>query len=82
MPIGPGKYDGYCTEIQQRTLATGVVLLVMGGQHGSGFSVQVTDENLLVVPDLLRTIADQMEADLRSGQPLVATPPRAVKSEI
>ena len=62
--IGPGKYDDEVTRVQTRTQATGVILIVIGGNRGEGFSCQATLETTLKLPTMLRTIADQIEADL------------------
>jgi hypothetical protein len=62
--IGPGKYDDETTMVQKATNAIGVVLLVFGGNKGDGFSVQATLEMTLLLPTILRTIADQLDADV------------------
>lgn len=36
MALGPGKYDDLVTDIRTQTDAAGVVLLVFGGNKGSG----------------------------------------------
>lgn len=64
MATGPGKYDHEVTLIREGVGATTVILAVIGGSRGSGFSVQTQDpESLRVLPDILRTIADQIERD-------------------
>ena len=63
MAIGPGKYDEETTWVQARTQARGVILIVIGGNQGEGFSCQTTPEVLPLLPKMLRTIADQLEAD-------------------
>jgi hypothetical protein len=65
---GPGKYDELATYVRERTNARGVVLFVLTSEApGSGFSVQFTDAGVLVdVPEMLRSLADQVEADLES----------------
>lgn len=40
MPTGPGKYDDLCTVAREAAKAQAVVLIVLNGKHGSGFSVQ------------------------------------------
>lgn len=69
MTIGPGKYDEETTMIQARTQAAGVILIVIGGNKGEGFSCQATLEVTLALPKMLRTIADQMEADVQEITP-------------
>jgi hypothetical protein len=64
MAIGPGKYDEECTRARVATGAVGVVLIVIEGKRGSGFSVQVHDVADLqpgVLANMLRTVADELE---------------------
>ena len=63
MPMGPGKYDPYVTDIREKTGAYGVVLIVLGGEHGNGFSVQADGDTTLRLPELL----EQMAADIRAS---------------
>lgn len=66
MPRGPGKYDEVCTAARLATLADAVVLIVIDGDKGSGFSVQsVTTRSVAItarLPALLRSVADKIEA--------------------
>lgn len=64
MAFGPGKYDSLCTEVREKAKAEGVLLIVVNGTFGEGFSCQVTDEILFALPGMLRYIADEIE---RSG---------------
>jgi hypothetical protein len=64
MAHGPGKYDDACTAVRVATQAHGVALIIIGGHSGSGFSVQGPAEIQLALPLLLRTMADQIEADM------------------
>jgi hypothetical protein len=63
MTIGAGKYDEEATLVQQRTKAKGVIVIVLGGNQGEGFSCQATLEVVLTLPSMLRDIANQLEAD-------------------
>lgn len=63
MPIGPGKYDDLCTLVRERTEAKGVLLIVVGGNNGLGFSCQADLVTTLSLPQLLRTVADMLDAD-------------------
>jgi len=67
MAIGPGKYDDLCTLVRERAgIGTelrgegGVILIVVGGNKGSGFSCQATLDTTLALPDILEDIAKQM----------------------
>ena len=69
MSIGPGKYDEVCTQARISADALAVALIVLGGNKGSGFSVQcverANDKVMVELPKLLRSMADQIEADLK-----------------
>lgn len=62
MSFGPGKYDKETTLVQKLTGGS-VIVIVVGGDRGEGFSVQATADVLWTLPDMLREIAKQMEAD-------------------
>jgi hypothetical protein len=69
MTVGPGKYDAAATAARKATGATdGVVLIVFGGKHGSGFSVQATADITAGLPALLRNLADKVENELRNPE--------------
>jgi len=61
MATGPGIYDWAATQARRDTLAEGVILIVLNGEHGNGFSVQAPREVTEVLPDLLRDIAGKIE---------------------
>jgi len=66
----PGKYDDVCEVARELVGVTpdtggGVLLIVIGGNKGGGFSVQADLLTVLTIPKLLRNIADDIE-----GQPL------------
>jgi hypothetical protein len=63
MAFGPGKYDAEVTELRERLNPDGVVLLVLGGERGGGFSAQLTAPGMLALPALLRQLAEQIEKD-------------------
>jgi hypothetical protein len=65
--LGPGKYDDLCTEVREKTGAESVILLVFDDNNGSGFSCQMTLPILLRLPEMLRSMADQIEAERRQG---------------
>jgi hypothetical protein len=69
MAIGPGKYDHLCTYVREQAHADAVLLIVLGGNLGNGFSCQSATEDLQkVLPSLLRQIAVQIEAGIPTGQ--------------
>lgn len=65
--IGPGKYDPELTVIMDKVKAEGVLLIVVGGSKGAGFSAQGTLLFHSRIPGILRTMADQIEADVQKG---------------
>jgi len=61
--IGAGKYDVHCQGVLVITQAKAVLLQVIGGDQGSGFSVAATDPQFILhIPLLLRRMADQIES--------------------
>jgi hypothetical protein len=60
MPLGPGKYDDLCTLVREKSRAQGVILIVVGGDRGEGFSVQATAGVVRVLPDLLDSVSQQL----------------------
>jgi hypothetical protein len=69
MALGPGKYDDLATIVRERTAAQGVIVIVLGGSRGSGFSVQVEGADISAkLPAMLRNVADGIEQDVaKSG---------------
>lgn len=63
MTLGPGKYDEYCTLIRERTGARFVAVIVVGAKTGEGFSIQGEPELMAVLPDVLRMMATDMDAE-------------------
>ena len=68
MALGPGKYDDVCTMVRQQVgiggdvLAGGVIVIVFGGNKGSGFSCQADPATTLALPDILERVARQIRA--------------------
>jgi hypothetical protein len=68
MALGPGKYDDVCTLARAEAGmkpddAGGVVVIVIGGKHGNGFSVQADFITTLKLPDLLEAVAKEIRRD-------------------
>jgi hypothetical protein len=62
MPMGPGKYDELCTKAREEAMAAAVLMIVIGGNKGSGFSVQTADLVVLAaLPAILRDLANDIE---------------------
>jgi hypothetical protein len=66
MALGPGIYDALCTYVREQSQAEGAIVIVLGGELGSGFSVQITEEAAaLNLPKLLREMAAEIETSFR-----------------
>ena len=63
----PGKYDTLCTMVREYVIADGVIVIVFNGRQGSGFSCQATPELTLHLPELLRDVADKIQAKLEAS---------------
>lgn len=64
MAVGPGKYDDACTLVRESLEARAVVLMVVDGRLGSGFSCQMHSPNdSAMLVKVLRDVADQIEKD-------------------
>ena len=65
MPIGPVRYDKECEQVFKSTNANTVILMVLGGEKGSGFSVVSGDPDAVnTLPMLLTEMAHKIENDL------------------
>lgn len=62
MALGPGKYDDLASHVRGVAEADGVLLLVINGTRGSGFSAQLSLALTLHLPEILRELARQIEA--------------------
>lgn len=58
-----GKYDNYATAFRDATGARGVIMIVIDGHLGNGFSVQAPWEDFVKIPEVLRTVATAIEKD-------------------
>jgi len=63
MTVGPGVYDDEATQVRESMNAQAVALIVVRGDKGSGFSCQAQEDVILDLPAVLRSLADQIEAD-------------------
>lgn len=65
MPIGPGRYDDLCTYVREQAQSEFAVVIVGGGNRGSGFSVQTNDPNVAEwLPGILDVLARQIRGDV------------------
>ncbi len=67
MAEGPGKYDDECTIARHLTGAAACLLVILGGNKGSGFSVHIDPARANVdnreLARILREIARQVEGN-------------------
>lgn len=72
MPAGGGRYDAELTaavaaaQLKDPTVVGGV-LIIKGKPGTEGFSCQLPLSALVDLPDVLRQVADVIEADLKRG---------------
>lgn len=70
MADGPGKYNDACTVAMAMTDAQAVVLIVLNGKDGHGFSVVEHEvqthgkRTAAQLPSILRSVADEIETDV------------------
>lgn len=68
MRTGAGKYRSEAETLLAMHRAEGVVVCIMGGVRGTGFSLATTDGSVLgSLPEALRFIADQIEIETSGG---------------
>jgi hypothetical protein len=65
MALGPGKYDDVCSMVRKQVGMTddspgGVLVIVMGGNKGSGFACQSDFPTMVLLPDMLEEVARQI----------------------
>jgi hypothetical protein len=75
MALGPGKYDEETESVRKSLGARGVMLMVVDGSKGSGFSCTGELGVLDIAPGMLRHAAEQIELDVKR----LATDPAARK---
>lgn len=63
MTIGAGMYDELCTQVREQAQAVGVVLLIVNGRHGNGFSVQAPLDVHATLPVVLESLAETIRED-------------------
>jgi len=62
MALGPGKYDKECDMVHASTGGS-VLVIVVGGDRGQGFSCKADADTLLFLPEMLEGIAAQLRED-------------------
>jgi len=76
MAIGPGKYDDICSLVREKVGIVdegGVILIVLGGNQGAGFSCQADLETMEALPDMLESLISQIREDLKMKSKWIQT---------
>jgi hypothetical protein len=66
--LGPGKYDDICQEVARKVginhdTGGGVIIAVLGGNRGNGFSVHADIMTMMQIPDILEIMVKQLRKD-------------------
>jgi hypothetical protein len=63
--FGPGKYDDLASYVREQAGVEdgAVVVIIIGGNKGPGFSCQADLESTLMLPDLLEDLAKRIRED-------------------
>lgn len=80
MANGPGKFDRHAQRVMREEFADCVILIVTGSRRGAGVSIktsgatpEIAKGRHMKVPDILRVLADNIEAqiefDLATAEP-------------
>lgn len=65
---GPGKYDDLATYVREESEAEAVMVIVLNGNAGDGFSVQCSKRIMPHLAAILASVVDGMRtADMESG---------------
>ena len=68
MPIGPGKYGANAEKLLEEYGGSLCIVVLVGAPDGPAFDVATTTPALLAnVPELLRRLADGIQADLEAS---------------
>ena len=66
---GPGKYDEQCERMILETKADMVLLIVCGGNNGTGFSINAKELHFMKeIPRVLRDVANDVEAQNKARE--------------
>jgi hypothetical protein len=57
----PGKYDKLCSYVRTEADAHGAVVIIFGGNLGTGFSCEAESDVVGLLPEILRAVADEIE---------------------
>ena len=72
--VGRGKYDKVCTLVRETLKAKGVILIVIDDVRGHGMSVQAPMAVQMGLSQILRLLADKVDAEMPGCPPKEGTP--------
>ncbi len=78
MPAGSGKYDELCTYVREKSGGIASAIVVLHGQAGAGFSVQCPKEHSLMLANIFRHVANEIEREITDKNPPPDSPPEAL----
>lgn len=68
MPTGPGKYDSICTLVRETSHARAAIVIIIGGNQGTGYSLQTEMElSAIAMATILEEIATEIR-NIEKGQ--------------
>lgn len=70
--LGPGKYDQQAEQLLKELSAQGLLLIVIGGNRGTGMSVKSDPVLLAALPTVLRHTADMIEGEVKKDLGTIA----------
>ena len=62
--LGQGSYDDEHEAVHNKTGAQSSILIVLNGNKGNGMSCKFAKEHLRLIPDLLRTVANNITPEI------------------
>jgi hypothetical protein len=79
--MSEGKYDDICTKVRVETKAAFALVIVLGGDKGEGFSIQMDADRvdpkfLQNVPNFLHNVAEGVAQQLKEGGVKIELKPR------
>ena len=61
------KYEADCERVRRKQKALGVLLIVVHGVKGDGFSASMHPDLAKAIPGMLRSVADEIEASMKKA---------------
>lgn len=68
MELGADRYPGIASAVEQVTGAKGTIVIIFDGRHGTALCASIGDDLCGELPARLRSMATDLEKDLRMGR--------------